>query len=142
VNAIPKAAEKIHHISNDMVKDAPTWRDIAPTVAQIISGTPLVVYNVSFDRTILNNSNKYAEMKDPSWSQVTTWLCCMNAFAKHYGKWNNRRRSYTWQPLTTAAAMMKVPIKDEHSAIGDCRMTLGVTHALLAKYAHELGGKR
>jgi len=53
--SIPKEASDIHGISNEMVKDAPTFKQIANEVKQFIDGADLAGYNSNrFDIPMLN----------------------------------------------------------------------------------------
>jgi len=51
---IPKGASDIHGITNDMVKDAPTFKDVANEVKQFIEGSDIGGYNSNrFDIPLL-----------------------------------------------------------------------------------------
>ena len=51
---IPKASSDIHGITNDMVKDAPTFKDVANEVKQFIEGADIGGYNSNrFDIPLL-----------------------------------------------------------------------------------------
>ena len=53
--AIPKGASDIHGISDEMVKDAPTFKQIANEVKQFIEASDLAGYNSNrFDIPMLN----------------------------------------------------------------------------------------
>lgn len=52
--AIPAETTAIHGISNEDVKDAPTFKELAPRVMEIIAGTDLAGYNsMKFDIPLL-----------------------------------------------------------------------------------------
>lgn len=51
--AIPPEATDIHHITDEMVKDAPTFRDLAPALARGFAGCDFAGYNVGFDLRFL-----------------------------------------------------------------------------------------
>ena len=52
---IPKVSSDIHGITNDMVKDAPTFKQVANEVKQFIEGADLAGYNSNrFDIPMLN----------------------------------------------------------------------------------------
>jgi DNA polymerase-3 subunit epsilon len=136
---IPAAATAIHKITNQMVVAAPSWAEVAPKVAEIVTGQYVVIYNTSFDVGVMASSDRHLGIKTADWfnEPAKEWLCAMRAFSSHYGEWNNYRKSYAWKPLSFAAAHMKVPVADAHSAIGDCRMTLGVVNGLVKHYAEK-----
>jgi len=52
---IPPEVVRIHGIGNDMVTDAPTFREIAQEFLDFIDGATLIVYNASFDLGFIGN---------------------------------------------------------------------------------------
>jgi DNA polymerase-3 subunit epsilon len=51
---IPPDATEVHHISNEMVQGAPTFKEIAPEVVRMLDGADLAGYNIlSFDIPLL-----------------------------------------------------------------------------------------
>lgn len=48
-NSIPAESIKIHHITDDMVVDAPKFYEIIPSLDEFIGKSPLVAHNASFD---------------------------------------------------------------------------------------------
>ncbi len=53
---IPYAATRIHHISDDMVADAPAFSRIAPDFLAFAQGSILVAHNARFDLSFLQES--------------------------------------------------------------------------------------
>jgi len=51
--SIPASAEAVHHISEEMVADAPSFPEIAAGFAEYISGCRIVGHNVKFDLEFL-----------------------------------------------------------------------------------------
>lgn len=128
---IPRDATNIHGITDEMCKDAPTWIDLAPQIKQILDGKLLVVYNAVYDRKIMHRTQERWELPKIEWKEISTWLCAMEAFAEFYGDYNSYRGSYRWQKLVTAARHFGINPENAHSALGDCKMTLAVTQAML-----------
>lgn len=140
VNPIPASASAIHKITNEKVATAPNWLEVAPKVAEIIKGQTVVIYNLRFDVPLLASSDLHiAKVPLYDWHNqvVKEYLCAMNAFSVHYGDWKHYRRSYAWKSLSQAAKIMKVPVVNDHSALGDCRMTLGVVKAMLKAHSER-----
>ena len=54
--SIPVRATAVHHISNDMVKNAPFFEDIAEEFHQFIAGSKLVAHNAHFDLSFIQES--------------------------------------------------------------------------------------
>lgn len=50
----PASAVEIHGITDDDLADAPTFRELAGTVAGLLRGRKVVAHNVEFDRAFLN----------------------------------------------------------------------------------------
>jgi DNA polymerase-3 subunit epsilon len=128
---IPADATRIHGITDEMCKDAPTWIDLAPKIKTILDGKLLVVYNAVYDRKIMHRTQERWDLPKIEWKEISTWLCAMEAFAEFYGDWNDYRGNYRWQKLVTAARHFGILPNNAHSALGDCLMTLAVTHAML-----------
>lgn len=51
---IPQEVVKVHGITNEKVKDAPVFKDIADDFLAFIGDAPLVAHNASFDMKFLN----------------------------------------------------------------------------------------
>ena len=89
-------AERIHHISPEMVDEAPTIAEVMPEINDIFKRYDKIVgYNLKFDKAFLENNG--AEFLNAEYADA------MKMFAPIYGEWNDQRGSYKWQKLTTAA---------------------------------------
>lgn len=115
-------AERIHHISPEMVAEAPTIAEVMPEINDIFKRYDKIVgYNLKFDKAFLEN--KGAEFLNAEYADV------MKMFAPIYGEWNDQRGSYKWQKLTTAADYYGYDWsehKEAHNSLGDCYATLHV----------------
>lgn len=117
VRPIPWDAIAIHHITNEMVADAPTFVMIAPQLRELISGMTVVIFNADFDERLLQQSALACGWNDydlPIFS--ADYTDAMEPYSQWVGAWNPRFSSYTWQKLPGG----------DHSALGDCRATLAV----------------
>ena len=123
VGDIPEEATQIHGITNEMVKDAPTWDFLQLRVAALVSGKDLIVYNAKYDRKMMHQSAEAWGMPKTDWKVIANWVCAMEAYAEHHGEWNEYRGSYTWQSLTAAMKQTKLIVSNAHTALGDCLMT-------------------
>lgn len=134
VARIPMDAVGIHHITNDMVKDAPNWLNMNEQVWQIVHGRDVIVYNADYDFRLIEQSEKACEPFALSdWSTISR-ACAMNAYAEHVGDWNEYQDSYRWHKLVNAAANAGFQLPEDvkaHSALGDCLMTLAVCRYLV-----------
>lgn len=55
---IPQESTAIHHITQEMVKDAPKVQEVMPRVLEMLSGAIIVGHGISFDINILAESAK------------------------------------------------------------------------------------
>ncbi len=124
VRRIPYSATQIHGITDAMVGDAPSWKDISPSLMEILRGQQVVVYNAVYDRRMMEQSAMVAGLPRVDWTAIGMWWCAMEAFAEIYGQ--RGRHGYKWQKLSTAARYYGIPVKQAHDALGDVRMTLEI----------------
>lgn len=72
--AIPAEATAIHHITNEMVADAPSWADLIPKMVDFCSGNSCLVAhnNDSFDVHFLQMEFRVAGVEMPQWKFLDT----------------------------------------------------------------------
>lgn len=108
---IPDASFKIHNISEDDVKHAPRWRDVAKECFDFLfQGYPIVAHNFSFDSRML------AQQVDPRhWPRDIFTLCTMEMARKagHKGK----------AKLRELAEHYNLEYDTEHAAMDDAIVT-------------------
>lgn len=126
VEPIPPSTTRIHGITNQMVANAPRFADVIENLRQTIKGQQVIVYNAVYDRKMLHQSAEAAAIEKTDWKAISRWWCAMEGFAEVYGDWNSMRKSFRWQKLSTAAHYYKLPLVDEHNALGDCLTTLAI----------------
>lgn len=116
-------AERINHISPDMVADSPTIEEVISEINDILKRYDKIVgYNVRFDADFLKHNG--AEFLN-----TAEYADAMKMFAPIYGEWNDQRGSYKWQKLTTAAGYYGYnwsAHEEAHNSLGDCYATLYV----------------
>lgn len=108
---IPLAATRVHHITNQMIADAPTFPQLYEQIAAILDGRTVIVYNAEYDRSILENAIQRYNL--PLFG-IEQWTCAMKQYAQFQGEWNPYFKSYRWHKLRAG----------DHSALGDCHATL------------------
>lgn len=120
-------AERINHITPDMVANSPTIEEVMPEINDILKRYDKIVgYNVKFDIGFLREN--YAEF-----SEKVEQVDAMEMFAPIYGEWNEQKENYKWQKLTKAAAYYGYDWSEHeeaHSSLGDCYATLYVYQKL------------
>lgn len=116
------AAQAIHGIVPEDVRDAPTLEEVLPDVVAAVSGKHLVIYNAAFDLDYLPESVSHA---------AAGVSCCMTAFAVEYGEYSHYHADFTWQTLTTAAQYVDHSWQgDPHRAASDAQACRAVWHYL------------
>lgn len=130
VLAIPPDATNIHGITDEMVSSAPGWNIVAPQVIDIIKGRDVIVYNATYDRKMMHQSDEHWTSERTVWRELCNWHCAMEAYAEHYGDYNSWHGSYRWQSLTNAMFQQDLPTQQAHTALGDCLMTLALVRKI------------
>lgn len=71
---IPKEASDIHHISDDMVKDAPPFSQVAPKFIEFCKGNTVLIAhnNDSFDKHFLFHEFSRNDLRMPAWKFFDT----------------------------------------------------------------------
>lgn len=138
---ISEGATDVHGITNEMVAEAPTYRDIAETLHEILNGRMAIIYNAEFDARILSQTAKIAGDQEPF---VCKFNCAMNIYSRFYGDWSHYHRSYRWQKLSHAAKQCSLVLPpDLHRARADAELTRllfqHMAQTELEEDDHELG---
>ena len=55
---IRKSSMAVHHITEEMVADAPTEEEVLPKILEFIGDYPIVAHNAVFDFSFLNRASK------------------------------------------------------------------------------------
>ena len=123
-----KAAQRINHISPEMVANAPNIYQEIPKINAILSAARTIIgYNhIHFDLPFLWHYG--AVIPDGQ----TDCYDVMLEFAPIYGEWNERHGDYKWQNLSTCAAYYGYDWNDDaaHNSLADCRATLHCYHRI------------
>lgn len=143
---VPAGATAIHGITNEDLKDCPTFDQVWPRLWELLQTHRVVVYNGAFDFNRIADSLNAAL---PGWYQgdggpselLQAWNalippmqrdgCVMEAYAPLHGEWNAWHGSYRWARLSAACAERGVDTSDlkAHSALDDARATLRLIRA-------------
>lgn len=110
--SIPPFITRLTHITPSMVRDKPTFREIAPRVADMLRGHVFVGHNAAFDRRFVRAEADRAGYEVP----VDRVLCTVRLARRLVP--HLRRRS-----LDYLAHHFGVPIGDRHRAMGDALAT-------------------
>lgn len=142
--SIPPEVTEINHITNEMVADAPVWRDVFPKVLDIISHHKWLAWNSGFDARMLEQTcvntifpNKSACYGAAIVSRIhTSHIDAKAVYDQWYGEFDEKRKAFKRQSLTTAAARHGVSVEGAHRALADCKMILAVLKKVCAPSSH------
>lgn len=111
---IPPFIEQLTGISDDMVRRAPAFYQVADRLADFIGDLPIIGHNVAFDLDFLRSH--HLSLSNPSYN---TWDLA-SIFLPTVSEYN----------LTELAKRLEIP-HDQHRALGDAEATALVFHSLL-----------
>ena len=80
---IPLVVQKIHGITSEDVRDAPTFREIAPLLYQIFQGKEVVAYNAKFDIHLIWHLFEKYKCPKPECNVH----CAMEQYSAWCGEW-------------------------------------------------------
>lgn len=129
--AIPRFVMALTGISNEMVKSAPVFAEVAPRWLDFVSDSVLVAHNAPFDTSFLNHeiSRVY-----PGHRMLNPHLCTVRLSRKVLPDLSNHR-------LDTIASHFSIPIISRHRAGSDALATAEIFLLLLSKLDEEHGVK-
>jgi len=128
---IPRFVATLTGISNDMVRDAPVFADVAPKWLDFVSDSVLVAHNAPFDTSFLNHeiSRVY-----PGHRMVNPHLCTVRLSRRAMPDLANHR-------LDTIATHFSIPIASRHRAGSDALATAEIFILLLTELEETHGIK-
>lgn len=117
---IPDQASSIHGITDEMVKDAPRFVELAERIWGIVDDRQVIIYNAKYDTKMIAQSGApFLATKLAKESE-----CAMNAYAVFNGEWNDYHGNYRWVRLSDAAQMSGVELPENlHRAKADAELT-------------------
>jgi DNA polymerase III epsilon subunit family exonuclease len=128
---IPRFVASLTGISNDMVKLAPVFAELAPQWLDFVSDSVLVAHNAPFDTSFLNHeiSRVY-----PGHRMVNPHLCTVRLSRRALPDLSNHR-------LETIATHFSIPIASRHRAGSDALATAEIFILLLTELEETHGIK-
>jgi DNA polymerase III epsilon subunit family exonuclease len=126
---IPRFVATLTGISNDMVKQAPVFADVAPRWLDFVSDSVLVAHNSNFDANFINHeiSRVY-----PGHRMVNPHVCTVRLSRRVFPELLNHR-------LDTIAEHFSIPIASRHRAGCDALATAEIFLHLLARLENTHG---
>lgn len=128
--SIPEASSRIHHLTDEDVKDAPLIEEVMLQIADFIGESVLVGHHIGFDLRFLNRilqRELLCHLKHP-------WLDTMLLYLVHTGRVGH----YT---LEEVADYAQVEVQGRHTAHGDATTTAEVFRRLasiLTEYSNPV----
>lgn len=114
---IPADAIKIHHITNEMVANAPSWVEVWPQIQALLSGKQIGIYNADFDIRMFEQTNRANGIR---WNpQEFKQFCIMKLYAQFRG-------SSHWRTLADAGRQCGLALPNAHRAQADTRLALAI----------------
>lgn len=124
VRHIPSFVSRIHGIYDDDVTSAPSWCDVYEMAYPLLSGRPVVVFNVNFDRRIIQQCCTSSRLR--LIDGADGWHCAMKMYASYMGE---RGFGYRSQKLENAARAFDIA-PGRHRALGDAEACRQVVHRI------------
>ncbi|MFN8212275.1 MAG: 3'-5' exonuclease [Candidatus Nanopelagicales bacterium] len=113
-------AEAVHHIDDTMLRDAPTFGEIAPAILAWLEGVVVVAHNAGFEDAFLTAEFHRARWWPPALPALDTLPLAQSRVPTP----NHR--------LATVCDWAGITIHNPHSALGDARATAQLLPHLLA----------
>jgi DNA polymerase-3 subunit epsilon len=117
---IPKEASDVHKITDDDVKDAPAFAEVAAEVAAMLEGCLPAAYNAAFDKAFLTNELARVGItlrRDVEWVDPLVWARELQQGEKS-------------RALGEVAARLGIALENAHRAIDDAEAALKVLMVL------------
>jgi DNA polymerase III epsilon subunit family exonuclease len=90
---ISRGASAVNGITDWMVRDAPTFRSVAPALVRALDGTIMVAHNASFDMAFISSELRAAGFTPPSNPVVDTLALARRCYTFHSNKLGDVARS-------------------------------------------------
>lgn len=98
----------IHHITPEMVRNAPTFPEIAPALCDFIGNDVLVAHNASFDMDVLRQMFQRYDLEVPEYE----YLCTVEVARAAFPDLINHK-------LNTVCEALNIPLEHHHDALCD-----------------------
>lgn len=131
---IPAGATAVHGITDAMVADAPTWREVTPVIVERLrsvwrAGDVLVGMNVSYDLTMVHSLCARLKIAFVDHEHEIGPTADVLILDRHFDRW--RRGSRTLSDLCRQYA---VETGASHSAIDDAAASVAIFEAITQRF--------
>ncbi len=114
-------AYNTHGISEDILKDCKDFRLYYDKIKDILENKNIVGYSAYFDCDMIKNTCINRNLENINYKKIYD---VMRNYAKYNQEWNDYYNNWKWLKLIIACCRQGITVKDSHSAIGDCKLTL------------------
>ncbi|RAL22387.1 3'-5' exonuclease [Lujinxingia litoralis] len=125
---IPEDSTRITGISDDDVKDAPRFEEIAAEVHERLQGVGIVAYNLAFDRSFMRNELERCGLGWPDDAPTLDPLIFARQFYKNHPRKN----------LGAICKLLGIPLEEAHRATHDATVTGHVLYAFADRLPEQL----
>jgi DNA polymerase-3 subunit epsilon len=117
---IPGASTAIHGISEQMVLNAPSYAEVAPTIMAVLKGIALIGHHAVFDLAVLRRASTAIgiDWQDPPWLDTALLYSALHPEAREFD-------------LDAVALQVGVTVNGRHTALGDALATAEIYLKLL-----------
>ena len=112
----------IHGITNEMVRNAPVFAQIAPQLIDMLNGCVLVAHNADFDLSFLKEEMEHCGLHLPQYPVIDTL------------KLARKNGCFARNNLGTIATSLGIDAAGAHRAMADVRMTEKVLYHFLRDF--------
>lgn len=117
---IPPESTAIHGLSDNELKDAPSWEEVWTEINEILSSHLVLIFNDAFDCRMIEQTCATYNIGSTEYKFRTQ--CVMEAYCEHIG-------TTTWISLENASGCIT-----SHRALSDCRAVLSVVKDIFNEY--------
>ncbi len=119
-------AMRVHHITDAMVANAPTWKEVWPQVEAVLTGRRIGIYNADFDLRMLRQSHRAHQL--PWQPQAVSSFCIMKLYARFRGERNYRTGDFRWHSLDEAGYQCRIDLPNAHRAAADALLARAILY--------------
>lgn len=102
---------RVHGIKAKDTAFSPTFQDLYPVLAPLLTGQYMVAHNESFDRAVLQQTMKLYGLNYNALLLPETWACTSNIY---------RQKGFLKTKLSICCELMEIPLA-HHDALSDAR---------------------
>lgn len=131
---IPPDSIAVHGITEEMVANALSWKDLWEELRGVLAGRFVGIYNAEFDLRMMKQTHQRYWL---DWQLDDKYFfCVMKLYAAFYGQLGKGGRGYRFHKLETAGLASGIPLPNSHRAVDDARLTAALFQ-YMADYKHK-----